>query len=145
MNERFPNGWILAILTLIAYFSIGILLSGEAALLVGVLLLVLITWSIIYKAHYRKSLGNRELVVRMYDDFRGTVERIAEKVAQVEVKRRAAEHERQTRRERRDRRVSSTRTKEDPAVEKYAEMIENRVREAKVRQDQSEGTREPGP
>jgi hypothetical protein len=145
VNERFPNGWILAILTLIAYFSIGILLSGEAALLVGVLLLVLITWWIIYEAHYRKSLGNRELVVRMYDDFRGTVERIAEKVAQVEVKRRAAEHERQTRRERRDRRVSSTRTKEDPAVEKYAEMIENRVRDAKVRQDQSEGTREPGP
>jgi hypothetical protein len=145
MNKRFPTGWILATLTLIAYFSIGILLSGEAALLAGVLLLVLITWSIIYKAQYKKSLGNRELVVRMYDDFRGTVERIVEKVARAEVKRRAAEHEKQARKERRDRRVSSTRTKEDPAVGKYAEMIENRVREAKVRQDQSEGTHEPGP
>jgi hypothetical protein len=37
MNKQFPAGWVIAILTLIAYFSIGIL-TGEAPTYISVLL-----------------------------------------------------------------------------------------------------------
>src|SRR3712207_1149714 len=89
MNQQFPAGWIIAILTLIAYFSIGILLTGEVALFIGVLLLVLVIWFLFCKIRY-KDLANLALLMRMYADFTGTVERIKERVAEDEAGRKAA-------------------------------------------------------
>ncbi len=150
MNNLLPTGRITAILTLIAYFSIGILMTGEVALLIGVLLLVLVTWFASYKVKYKNS-GNLQLVTRAYADFKEAIERIVERVAQKEAQRRAAgDRERQTRRrrgrqariERGGTRASSRPTDEDPAVVRYADMIESRVREAESRRDQSKGSQE---
>ncbi len=144
MNQQFPAGWMIAILTLIAYFSIGILLTGEVALLVGVLLLVLVVWFLFCKIRYR-NLGNLELVMRMYADFKGTVERIKERVAEDEAPRRAAATRRRQvltdRQSNRERRKTES-SKEVPVDKKYTETIERRVREAKAKQEQSEGPNE---
>ncbi len=144
MNKQFPAGWLITILTLIAYFSLGILLTGEVALFVGVLLLVLIIWFLFCKIRY-KDLGNLELVMRMYADFKGTVERIKERVAEDEAPRRAAAtHRRQvlTDRERNRERRKTESSKEVPVDKKYTEMIERRVRESRANQEQSEDSNE---
>jgi hypothetical protein len=144
MNKQFPAGWMITILTLIAYFSLGILLTGEVALFVGVLLLVLVVWFLFCKIRYR-NLGNLELVMRMYADFKGTVERIKERVAEDEAPRRAAATRRRQvltdRQSNRERRKTES-SKEVPVDKKYTEMIERRVREAKAKQEQSEGQNE---
>ena len=141
MNKTFPTGWAIATLALIAYFSIGILLTGEVSLLVGVLLFVLVVWFLIYKLVY-KNLGNLELVTRMYTDFTGTLERIKERVAEDEARRRAAaDRERQVLMQRESRRAD--RPKESSTADKkYTEMIERRVRESRANQEQSEGSNE---
>ena len=61
MNSRFPAEWLIVLLALLAYFSIAILLTGEVYTSVGVLLLVLLIWFLIYKLRYR-SVGNLELI-----------------------------------------------------------------------------------
>ena len=144
MNQQFPAGWMIAILTLVAYFSLGLLLTGEVAQFVGVLLLVLVIWFLFCKIRY-KDLGNLELVMRMYADFKGTVERIKERVAEDEAPRRAAATRRRQvltdRQSNRERRKTES-SKEVPVDKKYTEMIERRVREAKAKQEQSEGPNE---
>jgi|SRR5215210_2315032 len=140
MNKQFSAGWIIAILTLIAYFSLGILLTGEVALLFVVLLLVLVIWFLFCKIRY-KSLGNLELVMRMYADFKGTVERIKERVAEDEASRRTAADRRSQVLIDRERRKTES-SKEVPVDKKYTAMIERRVRESRANQEQSEGPNE---
>ncbi len=144
MNQQFPAGWMIAILTLIAYFSIGLLLTGEVAQFVVVLLLVLVIWFLFCRIRY-KSLGNLALIMKMYTDFTGAVEGVKERVAEDEAPRRAAAARRSqvlTDRERNRERRKTESSKEVPVDNKYAEMIERRVREAKANQEQSEGPNE---
>ncbi len=132
MNKRFPVGWVIATLALIAYFSLGLLLTGEVAQFVGVLLLVLVIWFLFCRIRY-KDLGNLELVMKMYADLKGAVERIKERVAEDEAPRRAASRRRHTFVNRESRKAD--RPQETPTTDKkYADMIERRVREARARQ-----------
>ena len=133
MDKQFPTGWVLAVWVLASYLLLGTLSAGGAAPPVLVLLLVLLLWFLVYAFQHR-GLGNRELVRRMHADLEGTLECLKERVAQQEAHRLATlEHEEQARleQERRaegERRRASTPTR-DPAVGKYADMIESRVRE----------------
>jgi predicted Holliday junction resolvase-like endonuclease len=133
MDKQFPTGWVLAVWVLASYLLLGTLSARGAAPPVLVLLLVLLLWFLVYAFRYR-GLGNRKLVRRMHADLEGTLEGLKERVAQQEVHRLATlEHEEQARleQERRaegERRRASTPTR-DPAVGKYADMIESRVRE----------------
>ena len=141
MNKTFPAGWAIATLALIAYFFIAVLLTGEVSLSVTVLLLVLVIGFLTYKLKFRR-LRNLELIMRMYTDFTGTLERIKERVAEDEARRRAAaDLERQVLMQRESRRAD--RPKESSTADKkYTEMIERRVRESKANQDEREGTNE---
>jgi uncharacterized membrane protein len=141
MNKTFSAGWAIATLALTAYFSIAILLTGEVSLAITVLLLVLVIWLLTYKLKFRR-LRNLELIMRMYTDFRGTLERIRERVAEDEARRRAAvDRERQILMQRESRRAD--RPKESSTADKkYTEMIERRVRESRANQDKREGTNE---
>jgi hypothetical protein len=140
MNKTFPAGWAIATLALIAYFFIAVLLTGEVSLSVTVLLLVLVIGFLTYKLKFRR-LRNLELIMRMYTDFTGTLERIKERVAEDEARRRAAaDRERQVLMQRESRRAD--RPKESSTADKkYTEMIERRVRESRANQDR-EGTNE---
>jgi hypothetical protein len=141
MNKTFPAGWAIATLALIAYFFIAVLLTGEVSLSVTVLLLVLVIGFLTYKLKFRR-LRNLELIMRMYIDFTGTLEKIKERVAEDEAKRRAAaDRERQVLMQRESRRAD--RPKESSTADKkYTEMIERRVRESRANQDKREGTNE---
>jgi hypothetical protein len=141
MNKTFPAGWTIATLALMAYFFMAILLTGKVALSVTVLLLVLVIWFLTYKLKFRR-LRNLELIMRMYTDFTGTLERIRERVAEDEARRRAAvDRERQILMQRESRRAD--RPKESSTADKkYTEMIERRVRESRANQDKREGTNE---
>ncbi len=141
MNKTFSAGWAIATLALTAYFSIAILLTGEVSLAITVLLLVLVIWFLTYKLKFRR-LRNLELIMRMYTDFTGTLERIRERVAEDEARRRAAvDRERQILMQRESRRAD--RPKESSTADKkYTEMIERRVRESRANQDKREGTNE---
>ena len=141
MNKTFPAGWAIATLALIAYFFIAVLLTGEVSLSVTVLLLVLVIGFLTYKLKFRR-LRNLELIMRMYTDFTGTLERIKERVAEDEARRRAAaDRERQVLMQRESRRAD--RPKESSTADKkYTEMIERRVRESRANQDKREGTNE---
>jgi hypothetical protein len=141
MNKTFSAGWAIATLALTAYFSIAILLTGEVSLAITVLLLVLVIWLLTYKLKFRR-LRNLELIMRMYTDFTGTLERIRERVAEDEARRRAAvDRERQILMQRESRRAD--RPKESSTADKkYTEMIERRVRESRANQDKREGTNE---
>jgi hypothetical protein len=141
MNKTFPAGWAIATLALIAYFFMAILLTGEVSLAITVLLLVLVIWFLTYKLKFRR-LRNLELIMRMYTDFTGTLERIRERVAEDEARRRAAvDRERQILMQRESRRAD--RPKESSTADKkYTEMIERRVRESRANQDKREGTNE---
>jgi hypothetical protein len=134
MNKTFPAGWAIATLALIAYFLIAVLLTGEVSLSVTVLLLVLVIGFLTYKLKFRR-LRNLELIMRMYTDFTGTLERIKERVAEDEARRRAAaDRERQVLMQRESRRAD--RPKESSTADKkYTEMIERRVRESRANQD----------
>ena len=134
MNKQFPTGWVLAVCVLASYLLLGTLSAGGAAPPVLVLLLVLLLWFLVY-AFRHKDLGNRRLVTKMRTDLEGTLEGLKEKMAQQEARRLAtlereeqAQLERERRRAEGERRRASTPTR-DPAVAKYAEMIESRVRE----------------
>ena len=141
MNKTIPAGWAIATLALIAYFFIAVLLTGEVSLSVTVLLLVLVIGFLTYKLKFRR-LRNLELIMRMYTDFTGTLERIKERVAEDEARRRAAaDRERQVLMQRESRRAD--RPKESSTADKkYTEMIERRVRESRANQDKREGTNE---
>ena len=141
MNKTFPAGWAIAFLVLMAYFFMAILLTGKVALSVTVLLLVLVIGFLTYKLKFRR-LRNLELIMRMYTDFTGTLERIKERVAEDEARRRAAaDRERQVLMQRESRRAD--RPKESSTADKkYTEMIERRVRESRANQDKREGTNE---
>jgi hypothetical protein len=134
MDKRFTAVRVLVVSVLAIYLLLGALSTGGVALPIGVLLLVLILWFSVYRFRH-KGLGNQELVTKMHADLKGTLERIEERVAQEEARRRAAEeHEERARMEREKRRVEGERRKasipaSDPAVSRYAEMIENKVRE----------------
>src|SRR3954468_3107893 len=127
MYKQFPSAGVLFISILATYFLTAISLMGQVAAPAGVLFLVLALWFAVYKFRY-KGLENRELVTKMYADLTGTLEGMKERIVQEEVQRRtAAEREKQVRWERERRRAS--RPTRDPAVSKYAEMVESRVRE----------------
>ena len=134
MEKLFTAVRGLVVSVLAAYLLLGALSTGGVALPFGVLLLVLILWFSIYRFRH-KSLGNRELVTKMQADLKGMLERIEERMAQEGARKRAAEeHEERARMERERRRVERERRKtsmpaRDPAMSRYAEMIENRVRE----------------
>ncbi len=137
MNKQLLAGWLIVLLALLAYFSIAILLTGEAYTSVGVLFFVLIIWFLIYKLRY-KTLRNLEVVMRMYADLKGAVERIKERVAEDEAPRRAAATRRRQVLMNRERRKAS-RPKDPVADKESTDRIERRVREAKARQDRIEG------
>lgn len=134
MDKQFPTGWVLAVWVLASYLLLGTLSAGGAAPPVLVLLLVLLLWFLVYAFRHR-GLGNRKLVRRMHADLEGTLEGLKERVAQQEAHRLATlEHEEQARLEQERRRAEGERRRassptRDPAVGKYAEMIESRVRE----------------
>jgi len=141
MNKTFPAGWTIATLALISYFLVAILLTGKVALSVTVLLLVLVIWFLTYKVKFRR-LRNLELIIRMYTDFTGTLERIKERVAEDEARRRAAaDRERHVLMQRESRRADRA-GESSIADKKYTEMIERRVRESRANQDEMEGTNE---
>src|ERR671916_1317148 len=125
MNKTFPAGWVIATLALIAYFFVAVLLTGEVSLAITVLLLVLVIWFLTYKLKFRR-LRNLELIMRMYADFTGTLERIKERVAEDEARREAAADRRSQVLTDRERRKTES-SKEVPVDKKYTEMIERRV------------------
>jgi hypothetical protein len=140
MNKTFPAGWAIATLALMAYFFMAILLTGKVALSVTVLLLVLVIWFLTYKLKFRR-LRNLELIMRMYTDFTGTLERIKERVAEDEARREAAADRRSQVLTDRERRKTES-SKEVPVDKKYTDLIERRVRESRANQEQSEGSNE---
>ena len=144
MNKRFTIGWVFVVSVLGAYFLLGILSTGGVIPPASVLVLVLVLWLSIYKLRY-KDLGNRGLVTKMRADLEGTLEGIKEKMAQQEARRLATlEREEQAQLERERRRAEGERRKAssptmDPAVGKYASMIESRIREREQSGRGSEG------
>lgn len=140
MNKQSLARWAIFTLALLAYFFIAIL-TGEAYTSVGVLFFILVVWFLIYKLRY-KSLGNLELIIKMYADFTGTLERIKERVAEDEARRRTAADRRRQVLIERERRKADRPKEASTGDKKYADSIERRVREAKANQDQSEGTNE---
>jgi hypothetical protein len=134
MNKRFTIGWVFVVSVLGAYFLLGILSTGGVIPPASVLVLVLVLWLSVYKLRH-KDLGNRGLVTKMRADLEGTLEGIKEKMAQQEARRLATlEREEQAQLERERRRAEGERRKAssptmDPAVGKYASMIESRIRE----------------
>lgn len=143
MSRHFLAGWLIVILGLLAYFFIGLLLTGEASLVVGVLFFVLISWFLIYRLRYR-SVGNLELVRKMYADLKRAVERLKERLTKDEAPRRVTtSRRRQAVINRESRKTDSS--KEFPVDRTYADLIERRVREARARQDQSEGSNDTEP
>lgn len=139
MKKQFTAAWALVVSVLMAYLLLGILLTGEAAPVIGVLCLVLVTWFVVYKSKY-KSLRNRRLITKMYDDLKGALERAKERIAQEEDQRRAAaEHEMQVHMNRERRRANRPR-REDPVTSEYADMIENKVRKARQNSGERRGS-----
>jgi len=135
MDRRFSTGWVLVVWVLASYFLLGTLSAGGMALPALVPLLVLLLWFLVYRFLYR-GLGNRELVSRMRAELEGTLEGLKERVAREDARRLARlEHEEQVRLEQESRRAEGERrraggpTTRDPAVSRYADMIESRVRE----------------
>lgn len=144
MDKRFTIGWVFVVSVLGAYFLLGSLSTGGVIQPASVLIFVLILWFSVYKLRY-KGLGNRGLVTKMRADLEGTLERIKEMMAQQEARRLATlEHEEQAWPERERRRAEGERRRassptRDPAVGKYASMIESRVRERERSGGESEG------
>ncbi len=143
MNKQLLAGWLIVTLTLLAYFFIAILLTGEAYTSVGVLVFVLLIWFLIYKLRY-KNLGSLELVRRMYGDLKDALERMKERVAEdPPPRRRSATRRRQGSTDQESRRAGTP--KEVPVDRAYADLIERRIREARARQDRSEGINDTEP
>jgi predicted Holliday junction resolvase-like endonuclease len=134
MYKRFTIGWAFVVSFLAVYFLLGTLSTGGVAPPASVLVLVLILWFSVYKLRH-KGLDNRGLITKMRADLEGTLKGIKEKMAQQEARRLAmlereeqAQLERERRRAEGERRKASSPTRE-PAVSKYASMIESRIRE----------------
>ena len=144
MDKQFTIGWIFVVSVLGAYFLLGILSTGGVTPPASVLVLVLVLWFSVYKLRY-KDFGNRGLVAKMRADLEGTFEGIKEKIAQQESFRlEELEHEEQVRLERDRRRAEGERRRasgpaRDPAVGKYASIIESRVGERERSGQESEG------
>jgi vacuolar-type H+-ATPase subunit H len=144
MNKQFPVGRVLVVSILVTYFLLGSLLTGGVAPSASVFLIVLVLWFSVYKLMH-KGLGNRGLVTKMHDDLERVLEGIKERMAQQEVQRLAtAEHEEQDRVEQARRRAEreerrASRPMRDPAVSKYADMIESKVREGGRAREGTEG------
>jgi predicted Holliday junction resolvase-like endonuclease len=144
MYKRFSAARVLIVSVLAAYLLLGSLSTGRVAPPIGVLFLVLVLWFSVYRFRH-KGLSNRELVTKMRADLKETLEGIEERMAREEAQRTAAEeHEERVRVEREKRRAEGERKKasitaRDPAVSRYAEMIENRVRESERTIQGSEG------
>ena len=144
MDKRFTIGWVFVVPVLGAYFLLGSLSTGGVTPPASVLILILVLWLSVYKLRH-KGLGNRELVTKMRTDLEGILEGIKEKMAQHEARRLAVlEQEEQARLERERRRAEGERRRasgpsRDPAVGKYASMIESRVRERERSGGASEG------
>ena len=137
MDKQFPTAWVLVVSFLTAYFLIGTLLTEDAVLPTGVLFLVLVLWFSVYRFQCG-NLKTRELVTKMYADLKGALEEIKERMAQTEAQKRTAEEREKHARLERERRRANRPTR-DPAVDRYAGMIENRVRESeRTRQDSEE-------
>ncbi len=144
MDKRFTIGWKFVVSVLGAYFLLGILSTGGVIPPASVLVLVLVLLFSVYKLRHR-DLGNRELVTKMRADLEGALKGIKEKMAQQEARRLAmlereeqAQLERERRRAEGERRRASGPTR-DPAVGRYADMIESRVRERERSGRGSEG------
>ena len=144
MDKQFTIGWIFVISVLGAYFLLGILSTGGVTPPASVLVLVLVLWFSVYKLRHM-GFGNRRLIAKMRADLEGAFEGIKEKIAQQESLRlEALEHEEQVRLERDRRRAEGERRRasgpaRDPAVGKYASIIESRVRERERSGRGSEG------
>jgi predicted Holliday junction resolvase-like endonuclease len=137
MDKRFPAVRALVVSVLAAYFLIATLSTGGVAAPIGVLFLVLVLWFSVYRFRY-KGPGSRELVAKMRADLETALKGIEERLAREEDQRRAAkEHEERAHAERELRRAN--RPVRDPAVGKYAGMIESRVRETEQLRRESEG------
>ena len=140
MNKQFAIEWLLIISFLTAYFFVGTVLTGEVTPFVVVLLLVLVSWFLVYRSRH-EGLENRALLSRMYTDLWETLRRIAEeqRIAQEEAKRSAAARDiRLLARMKRERRARPTK---DSTMSKYVDMIEEKVRGAQVRQNKRQGSR----
>jgi hypothetical protein len=140
MNRRFSAGGLIVVSTLLTYFFIAILLTGEVALPVAVPLLVLVVWFLIYKLRY-KNLGNLEVVKRIYSDLKYAIHRLKERLAENQAPRRAEASRRREALINREIRKTDT-PKVIPVDKKYTDLIERRVREAKANQEQGEGANE---
>jgi ABC-type siderophore export system fused ATPase/permease subunit len=127
MGKQFPAARVLVVLILTTYLFTAIFSTGQVVAPAGVLILVLVLWFLVYRFRY-KDLGNQELVTKMYTDLAGTLEGMKERIAQEEAQKRLAEEREKQARWGRERRRASMPTR-DPSASKYAEMIENRVRE----------------
>ena len=144
MDNRFPGVRALVVSVLVAYFLLGLLTTGGVIAPALVLVLVVILWFLLYKLRHR-SLGNRGLLTKMRADLERTLEDTKEKMAHQEAQILAtAEHEEQAHLERERRRAERERRRassppKDPAVSKYAELIESRVRERQQARRESEG------
>jgi Sec-independent protein translocase protein TatA len=144
MDKQFTVGWVFMVSVLGAYFLLGVLATGGVIPPASVLVLVLVLWFSVYKLRH-KGLSNRGLVRKMRTDLEEKFDGMREKIAQQEAHRLAAlEQEEQARLEREKRRAEGERRRasgptKDPAVGKYADMIESRVREREQAGRGSEG------
>lgn len=140
MDKRFPAVRVLVISFLTSYFLVAVLLTGEVILPAVILFLVFLLWFAVYKLRF-KGLETRGLMTKMFADLREALEEAKERVAQEEARRRAAvEREEQFLRERARRRDSrESRPARDPAVDRYAGIIESRVREGARTRREPEG------
>ncbi len=104
------------------------LLTGEVVLPTAILFLVFVLWFSVYKLLF-KGLETRELVKKMYADLEGALAR--ERIAQEEAQRRVVEERKEQALWERERRRHSrdSRPARDPDMDKYAGIIETRVRE----------------
>jgi ABC-type transport system involved in cytochrome bd biosynthesis fused ATPase/permease subunit len=137
MDKRFPAAQALIVSVLATYFLVGTLSTGGVAAPLGVFVLVLVLWFSLYRFRHRDS-GNQELLAKMRSDLERTLEGIAERSAQEEAQRRAAEEQEERARVEREMRRAN-RPVRDPAMGKYAGMIEDRVRASEQTRRESEG------
>jgi ABC-type transport system involved in cytochrome bd biosynthesis fused ATPase/permease subunit len=137
MDKQFPAAQALVVSVLATYFLVGSLSTGGVAAPLGVLFLVLVLWFLFYRFRHKDS-GNQELLAKMRSDLEKTLEGIEERLAQEEAQRRAAEEQKERAQVEREMRRAN-RPVRDPAVGKYAGMIEDRVRESEQTRRESEG------
>ena len=137
MDKRFPAAQALVVSVLATYFLVGTLSTGGVAAPLGVLFLVLVLWFSLYRFRHKAS-GNQELLAKMRSDLESTLGSIEERLAQEEAQRRAAEEQKERAQVEREMRRAN-RPVRDPAMGKYAGMIEDRVRASEQTRRESEG------